>query len=92
MTNLTTLTLTWTAPWPHPILDYTVTMLNLSSGQQNQWTTCDEYLVVQRGGEAGGQCDELVFTVVAETAVGSSKNSPNTTGGFPKGSFKLKWL
>ena len=60
-------------------------MLNLTSGQQNQWTTCDEYLVVQRGGEGRGQCDELVFIVLAETAVGSSENSSNTTGGFPKG-------
>ena len=90
VTNLTTLTLTWTAPWPHPILDYTVTMLNLSSGQQNQWKTCDEYLVVQRGEEARGQCDELVFTVLVETAVGSSENSSKTTRGFPKGTSK--WL
>ena len=62
-------------------------MLNLTSGQQNQWTTCDEYLVVQRG-EERGQCNELVFTVLADTTVGSSKTSPNTTGGFPKGSFE----
>ena len=90
VTNLTTLTLTWTAPWLHPILYYTVTMLNLSSSQQNQWTTFDEYLVVQRGEEGRGQCDELVFTVLADTTVGSSENSPNTTGGFPKGASK--WL
>ena len=88
--NLTTLTLTWTAPWPHPISDYTVTMLNLTSGQQNQWTTFDEYLVVKRGEEeVEGQCNELIFTVEAETDVGSSGNSPNTSGGFPKGSWKL---
>ena len=36
-----------------------------------------------RGG--GGQCDELVFTVEAETDVGSTGPSTNTTGGFPKG-------
>ena len=62
-------------------------MLNITSGQQTQWTTCDEYLVVQRG-EERGQCNELVFTVLAATTVGSSETSPNTTGGFPKGSFK----
>ena len=64
-------------------------MLNLTSGQQNQWTTFDEYLVVQREEEGRAQCDVLVFTVVAETAVGSSENSSNTTGGFPKSSFKI---
>ena len=89
VTNQTTLTLTWTPPWPHPISDYTVTMLNLTSGQQSQWTTCDEYLVVQRGIEGRGQCNELVFTVVAETEIGSSENSSKTTGGFPKGSFNM---
>ena len=36
-------------------------MLNLTSGQQNQWTTFDEYLMVKKGGgEVGGQCNELV--------------------------------
>ena len=35
-----------------------------------------------RGG--GGQCDELVFTVEAETDVGSTGPSTNTTGGFRK--------
>ena len=33
----------------------------------------------------GGQCDELVFIVEAETDVGSTGPSTNTTGGFPKG-------
>ena len=46
-------------------------------------TTCDEQLVLRGGG--GGQCDELVFTVEAETDVGSTGPSTNTTGGFPKG-------
>ena len=32
-----------------------------------------------------GQCDELVFTVEAETDVGSTGPSTNTTSGFPKG-------
>ena len=31
------------------------------------------------------QCDELVFTVEAETDVGSTGFSAITTGGFPKG-------
>ena len=34
-----------------------------------------------------GQCDELVFTVEAETDVGSTGFSTITTGGFPKGTF-----
>ena len=82
VTNQTALTLTWSAPWPHPVTNYTVTMLNLTSNQITQWTTCDEQLVL-RGG--GGQCDELVFTMEAETDVGSTGPSTNTTGGFPKG-------
>ena len=87
VTNLTALTLTWTAPWPHPVTNYTVTMLNLTSNQITQWTTCDEQLVL-RGG--GGQCDELVFTVEAETDVGSTGPSTNTTGGFPRGVLAQK--
>ena len=35
--------------------------------------------------QGGSQCDELVFTVEAETDVGSTGPSTNTTGGFPKG-------
>ena len=41
-----------------------------------------------RGG--GGQCDELVFTVEAETDVGSTGPSTNTTGGFPRGALAQK--
>ena len=68
-------------------------MLNLTSGQQNQWTTFDEYLVVKRGGEeVEGQCNELVFTVEAKTDVGSSGNSPNTSGGFPKGTINISYF
>ena len=86
VTNLTALTLTWTAPWPFPVTNYTVTMLNLPSNQITQWTTCDEQFVL-RGG--GGQCDELVFTVEAETDVGSTGPSTNTTSGFPKGDNEI---
>ena len=35
--------------------------------------------------QGGGQCDELVFTVEAETDVGSTGPSTNTTGGFLRG-------
>ena len=86
VTNLTALTLTWTAPWPFPVTNYTVTMLNLTSNQITQWTTCDEQLVL-RGG--GGQCDELVLTVEAETDVGSTGPSTNITTGFPKGALTV---
>ena len=82
VTNMTAINLTWAAPWPFPVSNYTITMLNLSSGQESQWTAYEEQFVV-RGG--GGQCDELQFTVEAETEVGSSGPSPNTTGSFPKG-------
>ena len=86
VTNLTTLTLTWTAPWSHPISNYTVAVTNTSSGLVSQFTVDKEQFVLRRGG-GGGQCDELVFTVEAETDVGSSGSSPNTTGGLPNGLF-----
>ena len=35
--------------------------------------------------QESSQCDELVFTVEAETDVGGTGPSTNTTGGFPKG-------
>ena len=84
VTNLTALTLTWTASWPHPVTNYTVTMLNLTSNQITQWTTTEKRYVLTNE-QGGGQCDELVFTVEAETDVGSTGPSTNTTGGFPKG-------
>ena len=40
-----------------------------------------------RGG--GGQCDELVFTVEAETDVGGTEFSMITTGGFSKGIVRV---
>ena len=55
------------------------------SGLVNQFTVNVEQFVLRRG--EGGQCDELMFTVEAETDVGSSGSSPNTTGGFPNGLF-----
>ena len=102
---MTTLTLTWTAPWPHPISNYTVTVTNTTSGLVSLFTVDEEQFVLKEGGGGGGgsgadgqgggegvvgkgrggQCDELVFTVEAETDVGSSGTSPITTGGFPKG-------
>ena len=47
VTDLIALTLTWTAPWPCPTSNYTITMLNLSSGQENQWTV---YIIAVNGG------------------------------------------
>ena len=57
-------------------------MLNLTSGEATQWTVFEEEYIFTVNKEQG-QCDELVFTVEAETDVGSSGISPNTTGGFP---------
>ena len=57
-------------------------MLNLTSGEATQWTVFEERYILTVDKEQG-QCDELVFTVEAETDVGSSGVSPNTTGGFP---------
>ena len=57
-------------------------MFNLTSGEATQWTVFEEGYIFTVDKEQG-QCDELVFTVEAETDVGSSGISPNTTGGFP---------
>ena len=87
--NLTALTLTWTAPWPFPVINYTVTMLNLTSNQITQWTATEERYVLTNEQERG-QCDELVFTVEAETDVGSTGPSTNSsTSGFPKGKANI---
>ena len=83
VTNMTALTLTWTAPWPHPISNYIVTMLNLSSSQKSKWGTNENQFVLRGGG--GGQCDELQFTVKAVTEVGNSTGSPPARKGFPMG-------
>ena len=89
VTNLTTITLTWTAPWSLPVKNYTITITNTTSGLVSQFIVNKEQFVLGRkgGGRGGGQCDELVFTVEAETDVGSNGTSPNTTGGFPKGLY-----
>ena len=57
-------------------------MLNLTSVEATQFTVFEEGYIFTVDKEQG-QCDELVFTVEAETDVGSSGISPNTTGGFP---------
>ena len=92
VTNLTTLTLTWSAPWQHPISNYTVTVTNTSSSLVSQFTVYEEQFVLKneggagegRGGRGEVYCDELVFTVEAETDVGRSGTSLNATGNFPR--------
>ena len=93
LTNQSTITLTWTAPWLHPITNYTVAVTNTSSGLVSLFTVDEEQFVLKGGVggsggggvRGGGQCDKLLFTVEAETDVGSSGTSPITTGGFLKG-------
>ena len=63
-------------------------MLNLTSNQITQWTTTEERYVLTNE-QGGGQCDELVFTVEAETDVGSTGPSTNTTGGFLRGTNRV---
>ena len=83
--NLTTLTISWTAPWVSiPINNYTVTMTNATSSQIiNEWTTPDTDIFVAKTWES--DCDTLDFVVMAGTDVGySGFSQPNTTG-FPYG-------
>ena len=81
---MNTLSLTWTAPIPHIINNYTVTMLNLTSSKVTQWTTTNTHFMVMR--EKEDNCHRLQFIVTAMTDVGSS-NTPTIEKGFPKGLF-----
>lgn len=82
--NLTTLSVSWTAPWLLPLNSYTVTMTNITSSQAiGEWTTTHTNMFVEKTWQS--DCDTLEFTVRANTDVGSSSTSQPRITGFPNG-------
>ena len=82
---MTALTLTWTAPWSFPVINYTVTMFNLTSNQMTRHTVDDPTFTLLSDNDQS--CHTLQFSVAAMTDVGPSLPSPTTEAGFLKGLF-----
>ena len=77
-----TLAVSWTTPWPFPVSDYTLRMLNASTSELiGLWVTNNTEIMVNKTWSS--ECDQLVFTVEAFTDVGSTGPSQPTMAGFP---------
>ena len=85
--NLTALNVSWAAPWPLPVSNYTLIMTNTTSSQiLNEWTITGKSLSVVKTWQS--DCDTLEFAVRANTDVGSSSFSPPRITGFPNGKMR----
>ena len=82
--NLTTLKISWSPPWIHPVNNYTLFITNNNTGIIMNYTTVNTQYRVYDNSE----CNVLEFTVSANTDVGNSRFSEKTINGFPKCEFK----
>ena len=81
--NLTTLKISWSPPWTHPVNNYTLFITNNNTGITMNYTTVNTQYIVY-----DSECNVLVFTVSANTDVGNSGLSGKTVKRFPKCEFK----
>ena len=84
--NLTTLNISWSPPWTHPVNNYTLFITNNNTGiTMNYRTVNTQYILYD---EDNSECNVLEFTVSANTDVGNS-HSEKTIKGFPKCEFNI---
>ena len=80
--NLTTLVVSWTAPWSFPVKNYILRMTDASSSELvRTWVTNATQALVTKTWQS--ECKLVVFTVEAITDVGHSGASQPTMAGFP---------
>ena len=84
--NLTTLKISWSPPWTHPVNNYTLFITNNNTGITMNYTTVNTQYILYD--EDNSECNVLEFTVSANTDVGNSGLSEKTVKGFPKCEFK----
>ena len=83
--NLTTLKISWTAPW-YPADSYILKIRNLTMGGSVSSQTVNSTSLIQTQGSSDGLCHSLEFTVQAvHSSLGKSFPSNGVISGFPKG-------
>ena len=83
--NATVMSVSWSAPWIHPIQSYT---LHISSNSfENTVTTSSTNYVLNKRNIT--ECEVVNFTVRANTEIGSSEFSSKTVKGFPTGIYVM---
>ena len=87
--NNTSILISWSPPWPHPINGYQLTVINSTSGrnQQVEYSVRDDSFVLNN--PSGFECNHLSVVVQANTDVGITalKNFKNIS--FFKGLLLL---
>ena len=81
--NTTALNVSWSSPWSYPVNSYTLTISSPDISTQYN-TTNDTYFIVSMETVHVSECSPIVLSVEANTDIGGSGNSNNTTTGFPK--------
>ena len=81
--NTTALNVSRSLPWPYSVNSYTLTISSPDISPQYN-TTNDTYFIVSMETVHVSECSLIVLSVEANTDVGGSGNSNNTTTGFPK--------
>ena len=85
--NLTTLNISWSPPWTHPVNNYTLFITNNYTGITMNYTTLNTQYIIYD--EDNSECNVLEFTVSANTDVENSGRSEKTIKGFPKCEFNI---
>ena len=75
------MSVSWSAPWMHPIQSYTL-LISSNSFENTVNTSSTNYVLNKRNIT---ECEVLNFTVRANTEIGSSEFSSKTFKGFPTG-------
>ena len=79
--NLTTLNISWSSPWTHPVNNYTLFITNNNTGITMNYTTVNTQYILHN--EDNNECNVLEFTVSANTDVENGL-SEKTVKGFSK--------
>lgn len=76
--NTTSILVTWTPPWPHPVNHYAISVNNTVT-----YTVRTTSFIIYRMNTSIDECHGINITVTAGTDVGSSPPSLPFITGFP---------
>ena len=83
--NLTTVEISWTAPW-YPADSYILQIQNMTVGGSISYQTVNSTSLIETQGSSDGLCHPLEFTVQAvHSSLGNNFPSNGIISGFPKG-------
>ena len=86
--NVTTMNISWSPPWQHPVESYNLSITNEASNETHEISTSIRSYIFSKGSTS--DCTVFSFRVSAVTDVGTSELSNATYKGFPKG-CKTSW-